>query len=236
MAIIDQQKTEYYRFGQPHYQHIGSIFSVTIAAHDAIPEALLQRVKKRRREVIWSIEQDSLPDKQARKNNIHERYYAYIEELLHRKYEQEHVLRNPLAAAKLEARIKAFDGVYYNLLAYSIMSNHAHLQLDFSVQCPKDWDWISPLPDYVNLATVLGQIKGGSAYDINKEIGRAGKLWQPGYYDRYMRNRKHLMAEFWYILRNPKKAGLVQNWRDHPFTFGLPALAGYARGEGGWPT
>jgi len=113
------------------------------------------------------------------------------------------------------------------------MSNHAHLQLDFSVQCPKDWDGVSLLPDYVNLATVIGRIKGGSAYDINKEIGRKGKLWRPGYYDRYMRNRKHLVTEFWYILRNPEKAGLVSSWRDHPFTYGDPNLAGRRRGGAG---
>jgi REP element-mobilizing transposase RayT len=233
MAIIDQQKTEYERFGQPHYQHIGATFSVTIAAHDAIPEALLQRVKKRKRVVLEAIDQDNLPDKQHRKQDIHERYYAYIEELLHRQYDQEHVLRNPLAAAKLEERIRAFDGEYYNLLAFSIMSNHAHLQLDFSAQCPQGWDWVSPLPDYVNLATVLGKLKGGSAYDINKEIGRKGKLWRPGYYGRYMRNRKHLVTEFWYILRNPEKAGLVKSWRDHPFTFGHPTLVGFERGLAG---
>jgi len=200
MAVIDQQKTEYERLGQPHYQHLGATFSVTIAAHDAIPKALLLRVKKRKRIVLDTIDQDNLPNKQRRKHDIQARYYAYIEELLHRQYSQEYVLQNPLAAAKLEERIKAFDGQYYNLLAYSIMSNHAHLQLDFSVQCPQGWDWASPLPDYVNLATVLGKIKGGSAYDINKETGRKGKLWQPGYYDRYMRNRRHLIKEFWYIL------------------------------------
>ena len=82
MATIDQQKAEYERFGQPHYQHIGATFSVTIVAHDAIPEALLARVKERRRIVLREIDLDDLPNKSARKNDIHERYYAFIEELL----------------------------------------------------------------------------------------------------------------------------------------------------------
>lgn len=230
MSTINQQKTEYERFGQPHFQHLGATFSVTIVAHDAIPEALLTRLKERKRVVLRGIEQDDFPDKQARKNKIYERYYAFIEELLHKKGNQEHVLLDPAAATELENRIKAFAGQYYHLVAYSIMSNHAHLQLDFSVQCPENWDGVSPLPDYVNLATVIGKIKGGSAYDINKKIGRKGKLWRPGYYDRYMRNRKHLVTEFWYILRNAEKAGLVSCWRDHPFTYGDPDLAGLARG------
>lgn len=233
MITTDQQKTEYKRFGQPHFQHIGATFSVTIVAHDALPEELLTRVIERKRTVLRAIEQDDFPKKQARKNDIHERYAAYLEELLNKKDNQEHVLRNPLAAGKLKDRIKAFAGQYYHLVAYSIMSNHAHLLLDFSEQCPKNWDGVSLLPDYVNLATVIGRIKGGSAYDINKEIGRKGKLWRPGYYDRYMRNRKHLVTEFWYILRNSEKARLVKSWRDHPFTYGDPDLAGRLRGEGG---
>jgi hypothetical protein len=49
MPATDQQKTEYERFGQPHYQHLGAIFSVTIVAHDALPEALLARVKERKK-------------------------------------------------------------------------------------------------------------------------------------------------------------------------------------------
>lgn len=97
-TTIDQQKAEYERFGQPHYQHIGATFSVTIIAHDAIPEALLARVKERRRIVLREIELDDLPNKSARKNDIHERYYAFIEELLHKQSAQEHVL----GAAKLE--------------------------------------------------------------------------------------------------------------------------------------
>ena len=183
--------------------------------------------------MLSEIKLDGFPKKQARKNDIHERYAAYIEELLHKKITQEHILRDPLAAGKLKDRINAFAGQYYHLLAYSIMSNHAHLHLDFSLQCPKDWDGFSLLPDYVNQATVIGKIKGGSSYDINKEIGRKGKLWRPGYYDRYMRNRKHLVTEFWYILRNAENARLVKSWRDHPFTYGDPDLAGRRRGEGG---
>jgi hypothetical protein len=228
MPAIEQLKTEYIRNDQPHFQPIGATFAVTIMAHDAIPEALLNRVRKRRQEVLLQIDRDNLPQKAARKREIQDRYFQYIEKLLHLKSEQEHPFRNPAIGTALENRIKEYAGKYYDLVAYSIMSNHAHLQIDFSIQCSgvQGKTEAEALGEYVNLATVLGKIKGGSTYDANKVTGRKGTLWKRGYYDRYMRSQSHLMTEFWYILRNPEKAGLVENWRNHPYTYGDPNLLG----------
>ncbi len=220
MPVIEQLKTEYRRNQQPHLQPIGAAFAVTLMAHDAIPEALLEKVRQRREIVLLEIEQDNLPQKSERKADIHERYYQYLEELLHQKREQEHPFRHKTVAKAMEDRIRQYDGEYYDLVAFSIMSNHVHFQIDFSLQLPgtKVGALNKDLSDYVNLATIIGRIKGGATYDVNKATGRKGTLWKPGYYDRYMRSQRHLMTEFWYILRNAEKAGLVNNWRDHPFT------------------
>ncbi len=226
MPLINQQKTKYVRLDQPHIQPIGATFSITIVAHDAVPEQVLDRVKQRKRVVLEAIAKDELPNKDQRKQNIHDLYYEYYEKLLHQHRAQEHPFRNPSAALALKERIESYNGHYYDLVAYTIMSNHAHLQLDLSLQCPRGWNGTDVIPDYVNLATITGRIKGGSAHDVNKATGRSGKLWRPGYYDRYMRNQRHLMAEFWYILRNAEKAGIVGNWREHHFTYGDPNLTG----------
>lgn len=233
MPAIEQLKTEYRRNNQPHLQPIGATFAVTLMAHDAIPEALLKRVRERRDFVLREIDRDNLPQKPARKRDIQDRYYQYLEKLLHEKREQEHPFKDPIIAKALEDRIKEYKGEYYDLLAYSIMSNHAHLQVDFSPQLPgiKAGTHIHDLSEYVNLATVIGKIKGGATYGANKATGRQGTLWTGGYYDRYMRNQRHLMTEFWYILRNPEKAGLVTSWREHPFTYGDPNLAGVPFGS-----
>jgi hypothetical protein len=233
MPIIEQLKTEYRRNEQPHFQPIGATFAVTLMAHDAIPEALLKRVRERRDVVLMEIDQDKLPQKSVRKRGIHERYFQYIEKLLHQQREQEYPFKDSVMAKALEDRLKMYDGKYYDLVAYSIMSNHAHLQVDLSIQCSisEGETETEKLAAYINLATIIGKIKGGATYDANKATGRKGTLWMPGYYDRYMRSQRHLMTEFWYILRNPEKAGLVTNWRDHPFTYGDPNLAGVPFGS-----
>ncbi len=226
MARINEQATAYRRLKQPHYQMIGGIFSVTIRTHDSIPAATIKKLTDRKRQVIQEIEADKLPGKRARKKDIEWRYYLHLEKLTHARRTQEHLFNNPAAAQAVLGRVKAYAGVYYELVAYALLSNHLHLLLDFSIQCPNDWDFVSLIPGYRNLASVIGKIKGGAASDVNKAIGRKGKLWAPGYYDRYIRDQRHFMYEFWYILRNAENAGLVGSFREHPFTFGDPVLLG----------
>ena len=171
---------------------------------------------------------DDLPEKRNRRVAIQQKYDQHIEKLLHAKSKQEHPFKNPVAAKCMVDRIEKYAGKYYDLLAYSVMSNHVHLQFDFSIQCPKRWNGVDVIPDYVNLAEVMRNIKGGSAYDINQRTGRRGALWGRGYYDRYMRDAEHLITEFWYIVRNPETARIVDSWRDHPFTYGTSDFTGYA--------
>ena len=224
MAQIDNNKTIYCRKGQPHIQPIGATFSVTFITNDAIPKQVLVRLIERKKTVFCEIDRDALPEKWRRKQEINCKFDRYLEKLLHAKSNQEHLLRNPVAATEVANRLELYAGKYYDLLAYSIMSNHVHLLADFSIQCPKGWNGVDPLPDYVNLAQVLNFVKGGSSYDANKAVGRKGKLWNAGYYDRYIRDQKHLAQEFRYVVRNPEAAGLVDDWNDHPFTFGEAGL------------
>ena len=62
-------------------------------------------------------------------------------------------------------------------------------------------------------------IKGGSAYQANKVLGRLGRFWQVESYDRYVRNIRELQNIIMYIANNPKKASLVNHWRDFHFTY-----------------
>ena len=78
--------------------------------------------------------------------------------------------------------------------AFVVMPNHVHLVA-------------RPYPDH-ELETWLGSVKGYSADQINKLLGRHGKLWQQESHDRIVRDLKHLNCCVRYIGRNPEKAGL----------------------------
>ena len=67
------------------------------------------------------------------------------------------------------------------------------------------------------LAKVVGELKGSSAYWINKELKQKGKLWQPCFYDHALRNEENRTNIARYIVANPLRKKLVKNIRNYPF-------------------
>lgn len=210
-------KTRFIRRGQPHIQPIGACFSVTILVYDAIPRAIIKGLQiKRQAELIAVGNNDGYLEKSRK---IHHAFEMKIEELLHAKNTQEYPFRNVAAAEILMAQIQKYAGSYYHLLAVCVMPNHVHLLLDFSVQVPQNWDGESKLLSYENIPSVIKRIKGASARLINRKLNRKGPFWNTGYYDRLIRNQRHLENEKNYILNNAYKAGLVRKWNDYPFLY-----------------
>jgi REP element-mobilizing transposase RayT len=218
-------KLEYRRKGQPHFQYIGRTFSVTTLVHDVVPRPWLEALKQQREEALSAIPEGLPPREVAlRRAIIHGRFEKELEALLARKRRQEHPFRRAAAARAVLDRLQQWEGQLYRLHAACVMSNHLHLLLDLSVQLPAHWDGdLNSLASYENLARVMNKIKGGSGHDVNRETGRRGPLWMPGYYDRYIRSPRHFRQAYWYILNNPVKAGLVKNWRDYPYTVTRPS-------------
>ena len=210
-------KTYYVRRGHPHIQPIGASFSVTLLTHDAIPEGELTALRKEKEMELAIMFNEGYSVTEIQE--VQDRYRHAIDQLLIQKGNQEYPLRRKLVAEVIMERLLHYDGRYYELLVACIMPNHIHILFDFSIQVPEDWDGDSDLPKYRNVNFVVGQIKGSSATLVNKKFDRQGRLWRPGYYDRYIRNEQHLENEKNYILRNPSKANLARRWREYPFTY-----------------
>ena len=110
------------------------------------------------------------------------------------------------------------------------MSNHAHVAFtpilnERSIHEKPDsirTEFISSEP---TLAAIMKSLKGFTAREANKLLGRKGTFWQAESYDREIRNE----TEFWrvikYVLNNPVKAGLVREWKAYPFSWLSPNLA-----------
>jgi REP element-mobilizing transposase RayT len=56
--------------------------------------------------------------------------------------------------------------------------------------------------------------ESGDPGSTNLRIGSSEPLWPREYWDRYIRNEKHLRATIAYIEQNPVKAGLCSNTSD----------------------
>jgi REP element-mobilizing transposase RayT len=75
----------------------------------------------------------------------------------------------------------------------------------------------------VALDSVLHSWRSYTSNEIRKrlsehEMPERDRLWQRGYFDRYIRDGRHLWATRCYILLNPVHAGLVGRATEWPFS------------------
>ena len=115
-------------------------------------------------------------------------------------------LRDERIARLVQDALKYFDGHRYRLIAWCIMPNHVHVLIEMMGE---------------SLSKIVHSWKSYTAHQANKLLGRNGVFWGPDYFDRYIRDEKHLNATVEYILRNPVMAGLVDDPEEWPW-------AGYA--------
>ena len=48
-------------------------------------------------------------------------------------------------------------------------------------------------------------------------IGHSSQLWQPGFFDRLLRDETEWEEKYYYMLQNPVRAGLVNAASDWPY-------------------
>jgi len=70
-----------------------------------------------------------------------------------------------------------------------------------------------------SLAKITDAIKGASAHKINRAMQRQGRVWQPESFDHVLRSSESLQQKVEYLLQNPVRQGLVQQWEDYPWTW-----------------
>jgi putative transposase len=92
---------------------------------------------------------------------------------------------------------------WYYLLAYVVMPNHLHLLI---------------APKNRKVPSIMMSIKGYTSRKINIIANRSGKIWQDGYIDFPMDNRRAAIEKINYIEQNPVRAGLVKDIVEYPYS------------------
>ena len=117
-------------------------------------------------------------------------------------------LRQPAIAELVGQSLRYFDGKAYDLLCYCLMPNHVHMVVVLSA-------------DSASLTNTLQRLKSYTATQANKLLDRTGAFWQPESYDHLVRPGE-LERIIRYVLENPVKAGLVDEWQKWPYTYLAP--------------
>ncbi|MCK6554325.1 transposase [Candidatus Binatia bacterium] len=176
----------------PHFDQPGLVQSITFRLHDSVPASLLQQW----REELGILNTPPAGDEQLAKLRDHiDKYEDAGHGACH--------LRQTEIATIVEEGLCHFDGERYRLLEWCIMPNHVHVLVE-------------TVPGHA-LGDVVQSWKSFTAKKANQILGRTGKFWMADYYDRFVRDEKHLTAVRQYIRENPVKAGLCNRAEEWPF-------------------
>jgi len=119
-------------------------------------------------------------------------------------------LAHPEVASLVAQAMHHFENLRYELHAYCIMPNHVHMVL-------------TPLPmadeSYYTLASIMHSLKSYTANRANQVLGRSGTFWQDESYDHFVRDARDFERIIRYVIGNPAKAGLVEDWLAWPWTY-----------------
>lgn len=108
-------------------------------------------------------------------------------------------LRHSNIARVVESALLFFHPDRYDLRAWVVMPNHVHALFKVSE---------------ISMERIIETWKSFTAKKVNDLLGRRGQLWQPGYWDTYMRGPEHESRTVRYIESNPVRAKLVRQSKD----------------------
>jgi REP element-mobilizing transposase RayT len=103
-------------------------------------------------------------------------------------------------------------GVRYELETYVVMPTHFHVLL---LPLVRD-------NGFVPLSEIMQSLKGASSHAINKMLERRGSVWLPRSHTRLVRSEREHTNKWWYIRRNPVRAGLVDVPEKWPWLWPQP--------------
>lgn len=139
---------------------------------------------------------------------------AQFEELLH--YQSNgpyHLLNLEIIKIIIDSWLWFQEQKNIYVYAISIMGNHVHVLIQ-----SKD-------NSVLNIGSLMKAHKNFTAIACNKIVGNSGiSFWEAGYYDRDLRPDQ-VTTLMWYILNNPVKTGLADNWWEWPGSYIHPDYA-----------
>jgi REP element-mobilizing transposase RayT len=180
----------------PHWQQGEAVFFVTFRLADPVPHSLLKRWEFDR--AAW-LHHHPRPWSHDTEFEYHTRFSGAMEGWLDAGHGS-CLLHDEGCRRGVAEALQHFEGTRCHQIAWVIMPNHVHA--------------LFVLTGGVALQELVHSWKSYTSKGINALLGRRGVLWQKDYFDRLVRDGRHLDNCIRYIRRNPAKAKL----REGQFT------------------
>jgi REP element-mobilizing transposase RayT len=179
----------------PHWTADGATYFVTFRLGDSMPREVVERFAAEHGRLVAAEERLlsrklTAAETSKEKGNLRNQIEKYLDSGYGRCE-----LGRPECAVVVRDTLAYFDLERYNLGAWVVMPNHVHVI-------------VKPTPGY-ELEKIVRSWKRFTAHQINKLVGRSGRLWQSEPFDHMIRSHEHLLRFSRYVLDNPAQAGLA---------------------------
>jgi putative transposase len=209
-----------YQRNLPHIHPVDTALFITFRLYNSIPGIVCKKWDEELKMKIELIE--NMPISSFQKRELTEKeqklHFQKSEIYLHTESKSDKWLAQPEIGQLVHDKIVGYHEERYNLLCSCVMPNHVlllfeHYQLHTPVTNGKGKDKKYPV------AQTMRYIKGSTARGANSILDIKGQFWQNESYDHYIRNEREMDNVINYILQNPVKAGLIDDWTKWPFTY-----------------
>ncbi len=192
----------HFRGNLPHLKKEGGTYFVTFREAGTLPREVLLRFKQERD----AITEQAMAAKRPLTWHEQEELFRWYSNRVDKYLDAGHGvcrLRNSQLADLVAGAISFFDGRRYELRAWVVMSNHAHVVV-----------W--PMPGHT-LSDILHSWKSYTSHEINKNLPqKVVPFWQGESYEHLIRDDEDLHRCCHYTIMNPPNARLCarpETWR-----------------------
>ena len=184
----------------PHRLPAGEVIFLTFRLADTLPRELLAHMHEEA--ALLANRLEITPEQLYAEQK---KYFGRFDHHLNQATYGPTWLAQPEIAALVKQSLHYFDGRTYDPHCYRLMPNHVHLVVGIASEAPP-------------LIKTLQRLKSYTATQANRLLGRSGTFWQAESYDHVVRNgeMERIVA---YVLENPVKAGLVDDWQQWPHSY-----------------
>ena len=224
----------FYRRNLPHVQPPGATLFVTFHLAGSLPQSVLQQRQAEKSRLLnlksnsHKVTDEHTTFEQKQKYDEWERqWFRKIEKTLDNAQSGPVWLKDDRIAKEVADSMHYLDGKVYRLDAYCIMANHVHVVFaplatqssgTDSVDLGKKNAQTKSLC-YNTLSSIMRSLKGYTARKANQLLERRGAFWQHESYDHCVRNSNEWQRIITYVLNNPVKAGLVDEWKKWQWSY-----------------
>lgn len=225
---------QFTRRHRPHIHPPGARLFVTYRLAGSVPKSTVREYKARKEWLENELERARMAERDEepselkkwleRLERFNRDWFLQFEAILHQAKVGPMWMRDEKVADAVADSLRRLDGKAYRLDAYSVMSNHVHTIFkaflsENNLQETRNTEGRLVLTsEYPSLAQIMHSVKGRSARECNLILSRSGSFWEHESFDHVIRPGK-FGKTIRYVLNNPVKARLVDDWRKWPWNY-----------------